>query len=82
MRDRETERRRAELAGEAVLRFAKADPQFAAVLRDILDASITGRRDRELLDLKADTPVRDRLLNREAQRAVFAELGADFLLGQ
>ena len=80
MPDRGTERRRAELAGEAVLKVARTDPQFAAMLRDILNASITGRRNRELFDLKVEAPVR--LLNREAQRAVFADLGADTLLGQ
>lgn len=76
------DRRRAELAGEAVLKFAESDPQFAAVLRDILEVSIIDRQDRELLNLKARSPIQRRLLNQEAQRALFANLGADSLLGQ
>ncbi len=82
MPDREREQRRAEVAGEAVLKFAKRDRQFAIVLRDILEGSITDPADRELLGLKAQIPVRRHLLNREAQRAVFADLGADSILGQ
>jgi hypothetical protein len=48
---RKDDRMRAQLAGRAVLDHAKANPEFAAALRGILDASISARRDRELFDL-------------------------------
>lgn len=48
---RKDDRTRALLAGRAVLDHAKADLEFAAVLRSILDASISAKRDRELFDL-------------------------------
>ncbi len=74
-------RRRAVLAGYAVLNHAKADPQFAAILRGILDASISEKRDRELLGLWVAELAKP-LLSRDAQLAALAEHGAGSLLGQ
>jgi hypothetical protein len=45
------EQRKADLAGRAVLRRARKDKEFAARLRKILDAEITGQRNRTLFDL-------------------------------
>ena len=47
------EKRRAELAGQAVLKHARKDEAFARQLRSILDAEITGVRLRALFDLPA-----------------------------
>jgi hypothetical protein len=46
--------KRAQLAGKAMLKHAKIDPQFAATLRNILDRSVSGKRNRQLLDLSGD----------------------------
>ncbi|HUF79695.1 MAG TPA: hypothetical protein VMN03_01055 [Burkholderiales bacterium] len=51
------EKRRAELAGQAVLKHARKDEAFARQLRTILDAEITGVRLRALFDLPANTEV-------------------------
>ena len=63
---RRDDRRRAELAGKAVLKHAKTNPQFAAILRGILDASISVKRDRDLFDLDDEivepSPVRREIL--------------------
>jgi transposase len=48
--------KRAQVAGRAVLKHAKNDPQFAATLRDILDTLVTGKRNRKLFDLPGDRP--------------------------
>lgn len=48
---RKEDRQRAQLAGRAVLSYAAANPEFAAALRGILDASLSVKRDRELFDL-------------------------------
>ena len=50
------EKRKADLAGRAVLKRARKDKSFASKLRDVLDAEITGARNRALFDLppKAD----------------------------
>jgi hypothetical protein len=45
------EKRRAELAGRAVLKHARKDEAFARQLRTILDTEITGVRLRALFDL-------------------------------
>lgn len=47
------DKRRAELAGQAVLKHARKDEAFARQLRTILDAEITGVRMRALFDLPA-----------------------------
>lgn len=47
------EKRRAELAGQAILKHARKDEAFARQLRTILDAEITGVRTRALFDLPA-----------------------------
>ena len=49
--------RKADLAGRAVLKRARKDKSFASKLRDVLDAEITGARNRSLFDLppKADS---------------------------
>lgn len=47
------EKRRAELAGQAILKHARKDEAFARQLRTILDAEITGARMRALFDLPA-----------------------------
>lgn len=47
----EQEKRKAELAGRAVLKHARKDETFARQLRAILDAEITGVRLRALFDL-------------------------------
>jgi hypothetical protein len=45
------DKRKADLAGRAVLRRARKDKEFAGRLRGILDAEITGARNRALFDL-------------------------------
>lgn len=45
------EKRRAELAGQAVLKRARKDESFARQLQTILDTEITGMRLRALFDL-------------------------------
>lgn len=45
------DKRRAELAGKAVLKQARKDEAFARQLRTILDVQITGVRQRTLFDL-------------------------------
>lgn len=45
------DKRRAELAGQAVLKHARQDAAFADKLRSILDAQISGARLRALFDL-------------------------------
>ena len=47
------EERKAALAGRAVLKHARGDADFAARLRAVLDAEITGVRQRALFDLPA-----------------------------
>lgn len=51
---RKDNRRRAELAGKAVLRYAESNPHFAEILRGILDTSISAKRDRDLFDLESE----------------------------
>lgn len=82
MPKRKDDRKRAQLAGRAVLDYAKADPRFAATLRVILDAATSRKRDRELLGLPVDKPLENRLRSRDAQLAILAEFGRDSLLGQ
>jgi hypothetical protein len=82
MPKRKDDRKRAELAGKAVLNYAKADPRFAAALRGILDGAISAKRDRELLGLPVDKPLENRLRSRDAQLAILAAFGPESLLGQ
>lgn len=49
------DKRRADLAGKAVLKRARKDEAFARELRAILDAEITGVRQRKLFDLPERT---------------------------
>jgi hypothetical protein len=82
MPNRKDERKRAELAGRAVLSRAKADPRFAATLRSILDASIQEERHRKLLGLPVEKPLENPLRSRDAQLGILAEFGRKTLLGQ
>jgi hypothetical protein len=82
MPKRKDERRRAELAGKAVLSYAKADPRFAATLRGILDTAIQEERHRKLLGLPVEKPLENPLRSRDAQLAVLAAFGRNSLLGQ
>jgi hypothetical protein len=50
------EKRKAELAGQAVLRRAANDERFAAELRAILDAEVTAAAARALFDLPPSGP--------------------------
>ena len=63
---RRDDRRRAELAGKAVLRYAQDNPQFSAILRGILDTSVVQKRDRDLFELEDQppepTPIRREIL--------------------
>ncbi|MFW6027319.1 MAG: hypothetical protein ACOC91_00780 [bacterium] len=49
------DKRRAELAGKAVLKHARKDEAFGRQLRSILAAEITGVRQRKLFDLPERT---------------------------
>lgn len=51
LQKRRDDRKRAELAGTAVLAHAKTDPHFAAIFRSILDGSVLSKRDRALFGL-------------------------------
>jgi hypothetical protein len=48
--------RRAQVAGKAVLKHAKNDPQFAETLQRILNRLVSGKRNRQLFDLPGDRP--------------------------
>jgi hypothetical protein len=54
------DRRKADLAGRAVLTRARKDKAFAARLREVLDAEIAGARNRALFDLPAKADGHDR----------------------